>query len=197
MSAYLLTFIYGNESYGGYFSVDGSERMVFEDDMTYPIDPGRHRIDIFTDARRGVGEEWNIDVDLRDGQLLTVSVQSEGQRLVEVPRFKVEDLDQETLTRLQNLFRERDLQAEMDRQMQAQAREEERARQASMPRRRPGHIVWGAILMFFGFCGCLGAMGGMVGGEFSVEMIAVPVIFIGMGVLGLCLFINGMKKKIR
>ena len=226
MAAYFGTLIYGNEDFGGYLSIDGEQSQVVEHDMTYRIDPGPHHIDIYStsDTQRrigafqrdlynstsssgafldemqrqsaiaGLGESWGFDVVVEDGQMLIISIRSNDKQLVGSPMYHVEDLSEEAQESLEATFAKLDEEEEAARQ----AEEEERLRRASLPRRRPGLIVLGAIMMYFGVCGlAAGLLLLFAADPFMPAMIALPVIFGILALFGLIVFINGMKKKIR
>lgn len=56
--AFVCTMITGNESFGGYISMDGNASAKIEHDMTYEIASGRHHFEIFSKsgASRGGGK---------------------------------------------------------------------------------------------------------------------------------------------
>lgn len=214
MSAYLSTFIYGNESFGGYISLDGSASQPVEHDMIYQIEPGPHHIDFYStsnrqrkagafqaavysntsssgaildalerrEALKNLGDKWSIDVFVGDGQVMTLSVRSSGNSIVGSPVYIVEDLSDEQIEALDEQFEKIHAAyvAEMNR-----------------PRRKPGQIVWGIILLLLAAFGAYNyyGTGAYLSGEYEPY---IPIIALGiLVVVGLLLFINGVRKKVR
>lgn len=213
MSAYLMTFIYGNESFGGYFSVDGESSRPIEDDMTYQLDPGPHLIEIFStsnferktgafqaslyrntsssgaildaierrQALKNLGDSWSIEVFVEEGQAVVLNVRSSGNSIVGDPVYSIEDLSDEQIESLEEVFEEleREYQEELNR-----------------PKRKPAKIVWGIILMF---CSLVGIMNFSQADpqEYADAPWAPWVVVLGLLAGGLLLFINGIRKKVR
>ncbi len=214
MSAYLCTLIYGNEDFGGYFSVDGEDTRPVEHDMTYQLDPGPHRIEVFSnsnaqrnagkfqaalyrntsssgalldalerrEALKNLGDHWVIDVFVEEGQMVFLHVRSRGDSIVGDPAYEVEDLTEEQVETLEEIFEEQ---------------EKEILEEMQRPKRKPKHIVWGIILM------AIAAISGyamLTDYERVTEGYPVwtPYVVIGgFGLGGLLLFINGIRKKSR
>lgn len=214
MSAYLSTFIYGNEEFGGYFSVDGETSIAFQNDMTYQLDPGPHHIAFYStsnmqrkagafqakvycntsssgalfdalerrEALKNLGDSWTIDVFVEEGQMLILNVRSKGNSIVGSPSYMVQDLSEEQIEALDEMFEEL---------------EEEIVAEMNRPKRKPAKIVWGIILL---------AIGAFMGYTFMQNPEAMsegyptwtPYVAIG-GILlvGLLLFVNGIRKKPR
>ena len=214
MGAYVSTYIYGNEAFGGYFSVDGSATVPVRHDMTYQLDPGPHHIEFFStsnaqrnagklqatiyantsssgalvdalerrEAMKNLGDSWTIDVFVEDGQMLALHIRSQGKSLVGSPSYVVEDLSEEQCEALEEMFAE--LEAE---------REAERKR----PKRSRKKIVWGTILTILGALCCIMYLQENPIVEIAPETVAPPAVFAVVALIGLLLFLNGIKKKPR
>lgn len=220
MAAYLYTVIEGNESFGGYISMDGAkgtEKIV--NGMYYKIDPGSHRFDIYStsDAQRGManfqgklyantsssgaiidamerkqiidgmGDCWTIEARVGDNEMIAICVTSRGNEIIVSPEYKVVELSEEDLAEIDEVFK---------------AAEVEHEKWKNTPVRSVKKIIFGALLMYTGFGGCFAFLGmGMNassgGTDTLVAMIGSIVVFLGMGIVGLLLFIDGLKKKLR
>ena len=214
MAAYLCTLIYGNESFGGYLSVDGQRAIRIEDDMTYQLEPGPHRIEVFStsnaeraagrfqanvynmtssdgplldtiqrnQALKNMGDSWNIDTVVGDGQCLTLGIRSSGMKIVAAPAYEISDLSEEEIERLEEFF---------------ENLEKERLEKLHASRRSKPKIIWGIILII-GFAEALGIIPGMLKADSFDPVMLIPLaICLGLFGLGLWLFIDGVKKKVR
>lgn len=214
MAAYLSTFIYGNEDFGGYFSVDGETSVAVQNDMTYQIEPGPHHIEFFStsnvqrkagafqakvycntsssgalfdalerrEALKNLGDSWTIDVFVEEDQMLILNVRSKGNSIVGSPSYMVQDLSEEQVETLEEMFDEL---------------EEEIIAEMNRPKRKPAKIVWGIILLVIG--AYLGIMF-MQNPEMMSEGYPAWTPYVAIGALllvGLLLFINGIRKKVR
>ena len=186
MDAYLVTLIEGNESFGGYLSVDGDPAFKVEHDMTYRIRPGRHYLVIYSNSNferaieNGSGDRWEIDVFVELGQAIKLSILSRGNTLVTAPLYEVVTLDDDTNAYFEEVF------AEIDR------KEEE---EKNKPRRSPKMIVWGSIIMSVCGIGFLSMFAALLGGE--TEILAPMLVFAGGLVGGIVMFMKGLQKKVR
>ena len=212
MAAYISTYIYGNESFGGYFSVDGGSSVEVQDDVTYQIDPGPHHSEFFStsnaqrnagklqaaiyrntssngalfdelerrEAMKNLGSHWTIDVFVEDEQMLVLNVRSNGNTIVGSPTYSVEDLTEEQSEALAEFFEEL---------------EQEIIAERNRPKRSKKKIVWGTILTFLGAC----MAASIVSGELEkTDPEWIPWFAVGLFlVIGLPLFIDGIRKKVR
>ncbi len=216
MSAYLCTFIYGNESFGGYFSVDGEKSRAIEDDMTYQLEPGPHRIEIFStsNAERAAGKfqaavysntsssgavwdsiERNQAIkNLGDSWSFDVFVE-ENQCVFLRVRTSGRSIVADPMYEVTDLTDEQIERLETT----FKKIEEQRIIEKNTPRRSVPKIVWGSILMGIGGLCVLTVLGEMAGGSVSEPsaLIAPLVVLGGLAIGGLLLFIDGRKKKIR
>lgn len=204
MSAYLQTLISGNESFGGYLSVDGEKAFSISHDMTYELAPGQHCLMIYStsnferasgktqaflhmttsssgavldtlgaaSAIKSMGDRWQIDVVVDDGDLVELRVLSKGSKLVGDPLFAVRELDKEELSHLEARFEE----------------------WRNTPIRSKKQMTIGAILAF---CGLFGSFNAIRGAVDSSELLTALVLFVGLVALGGFLFYRGFQKKIR
>ncbi len=203
MSAYLLTLINGNKSYGGYLSVDGEKSFPIQDDMTYELSPGQHSLSIYTnsDAQRKVGsvqasvynntsssgvildaierqsalsnmgDGWVIDVFVQEGQLLTLSVLTKGSKFAGTPLYEVDDLTDEAIKELEEKFEA----------------------WRNTPVRSKKQIVWGLILASVGAI----IFSNYIRNNNEENAGGILVVWGIIFVVGVILFLLGMKKKIR
>ncbi len=216
MAAYLMTLIYGNENFGGYISFDGEEAIAVEHDMTYPIEPGPHHIDIYStsNSQRRAGafqaalyrntSSSGVILDeiqrrsaiqgLGDTWSIDVFVE-EDQLLTLSIRSNGNQLVGAPMYHVEDLSEETLQYFEEVFAEQEAAYEAEQIRIANTPRRSPKKIVWGAILMGMGsLCG-LSSLSELSSGD--PTSVAVPFVFAGAVIGGVILFISGMRKKIR
>lgn len=222
MGSFLLTCVSGNENFGGYLSIDGEKPFLIKDDITYEISSGRHNFTVYSTSnfqrsagrvqaflynntgssgrildnleantiRNELGDCWEIDIVLEDDELFELSMLSRGQNIVGAPMYTVHDLGEERAEELRDKFR----------QMEAE-REAAREKLRNTPRRSVGKIVAGSILT--GISGIFGlniismALSGEMGGDPIVSNIILMVIVGLLAILGITLFLTGMKKKIR
>lgn len=216
MAAYLTTLIYGNESFGGYLSVDGEKATAIEDDMTYQIDEGPHRIEIFStsNAERAAGKfqasvyantsssgalfdtlERNQAIkNLGDCWSMDIFIE-EGQALVLSVRTNGRNIVAAPSYEIRELTDEQIEYLEEG----FQKIEEQRIVEANTPRRSAPKIVWGSILMGVGL---MSGSGALSSGAFSASndiatTIAMVMVFGGMIGVGLILFLTGLRKKVR
>ncbi len=201
MPAYLHTVIDGNKNFGGYLSVDGEKSISITDDMTYELTPGHHSLIIHSksDAERAsgklranlynntssdgalmdsierasilksLGDGWEINVMVENNEMLTLNVLSKGNKILNAPAYQVVELSAEEIEDLEKKFEE----------------------WRNTPVRSKKLMVWGAILTFCGFVGVTNAI------QQNPFEIGGLLVTLGLGALGVILFISGFKKKIR
>lgn len=204
MSAYLMTLITGNESFGGYLSVDGEKAFSIEHDMTYELAPGAHTLIIYSTSNfqrsagkvqaysyintrssgaivdsiernaaiKNLGDSWEIDVMVEEGDLLELNITSRGSEIVATPQYRITELDEEAIKHFEETFE----------------------KWRNTPIRSPKQIVWGAILAFLGVFGTINFINSPDLADNAIAVILVMVALVGVGVL---LIILGAKKKIR
>ena len=202
MAAYLQTTISGNQSFGGYLSVDGEKAFAITHDMTYEIAPGQHclivystsnferasgKVQAFThmhtsssgavldsigaaSAIKALGDSWQIDVVVDDGDLIELKVLSKGTKLVGDPMYAVRELDDETRRNLEARFEE----------------------WRNTPIRNKKQMTIGAVLVFCGIFGATNAISGA-----TDDLVSALLVMVGLVALGGFLFYRGFQKKIR
>lgn len=200
MSAYLITLISGNESFGGYLSVDGATAFPIENDMTYEIKPGVHSIVIYStsnfDRAKGSAQatvysntsssgrifdaiEAGIAMkNLGDKWEMSINVE-ENQLLALNVTSSGKKIVATPMYEVSNLTDDEVKQLE-------KTFEEYR----STPRRNPKQMVWGAILAAVGAFGMFNFI--RIGGDAKAAIILGAIL--GIGVL---LFVLGFMKRIR
>ena len=197
--AYLTTTISGNKSFGGYLSIDGTQAVSIEDDMTYEIAPGQHhvRISSTSDAKQKMANAQAF---------VYMNTSSSGAILDALERrqiasgfgdswefqFMIEETQEINIDILTNgnsivsapMYGFRDLDEE-----EYNGYKELFEKIRNTPRRKPKQIVWGSILTVLGliFGICMTASGNTAGGIFMMQLIPV----------GILLFCLGIKKKVR
>ena len=214
MAAYLATYIYGNEDFGGYFSVDGESSIPVEHDTVYTIEPGHHRIDFYStsnvqrkagrlqaavynntsssgalfdalerrEALKNLGDHWTIDVFVGDDQMIVLSVQTQGNKIVGSPSYAVEDLTEEQCEMLEEFFEEL---------------EQEIIEEQNRPKRSKGKIAWGIILTVLGlYASVIFYVGKAQIAEDYPTWTPYVVIALFLGI-GVPLLIDGFRKKQR
>ena len=219
MAAYLYTIIEGNEGFGGYISMDGAKRTEkVEHGMYYKIEPGKHLFEIYTtsDSQRGManfqgklyantsssgaildaierkqiidgmGDCYTIEARVGENEMIAICITSRDNAILVAPEYKVVELTQEDIDGIEEVFK---------------AAEEEHEKWKNTPVRSVKKIVFGAILMYLGF-GCVmyvlsGEMNVVDSSNGPAAIIGAIAVFLGMGVGGLLLFIDGLKKKLR
>ena len=218
--AFISISVYGNQSFGGFLSMDKSKSVKLEDDDIYEIEPGPHLFEIHstTDAMRkagarqsainsfvgsgvtgvlsemqaqnAMGDTWSFEVFLNDNELLQSAVRSEGTKIVGTPQYTTKVLDDEELEELEEFFRRQREAAEAARAERERAREEARNR----PRRSKPKIIVGAIMSGWGALLTLIMVASMASGEAPVGALVFFLILLGVG---LFLLFSGLKKKVR
>ena len=194
MSAYFTTHISGDESYGGYITVDGARSFYIKQDMVYELTPGQHNFYI-----RSIGDKnWQIDFIIHEGQCIELSVLSNGNSVVGTPMYNIKDLDEAELAYYHGIFEEIHRKEEEKRKREEEAREKRR----NTPRRSPVKIVFGSIITVYGFGFTLASAISLTSlseaSEYGQTMIpTLLVVGLALLIIGLSLFINGVKKKIR
>ncbi|MGM9647702.1 MAG: hypothetical protein ACI3YH_06200 [Eubacteriales bacterium] len=203
--AYVIVEVFGNTSFGGYLEIDNGVSHKLEDGTVLEIENGPHIFEISTTSKlsRGMGkfqsklssmtsssgvildtleqrqinnnlgDSWEFQVRVNEEQAVFLSIRSQGDKLAAAPMYKVIDPDEEQLAALKEHFDE--IRAEQE-------------RIANTPRRSKKMIIWGLVMLFIGVVISLNAS------ELSLPQL---VIFIGVGAVGLLIFLLGMRKKIR
>jgi hypothetical protein len=124
----------------------------------------------------GMGDRWEVQVYLEEGQSVDLKVLTNGNNIVAAPMYGIRDLEEAEIEYLENVFAE--IHAEQE-------------RIANTPRRSKKLIVWGSIIGGAFLFGCINMIGQ---GETSLDMLAVGL---GGVAVGLLLFLLGMRKKVR
>lgn len=117
-------------------------------------------------ARSNLGDSWDINVYVEDDQVVYLNVLTKGQKIIDDPLYKVEDMTE-------------DLKLELDaKQKEMEARYEE---WRNTPVRSKKLMIWGGILAFSGVYGLVNyfTMGGMQDGGIGGALILV--LFIPLG----------------
>lgn len=202
MSAYLQTLISGNQSFGGYLSVDGEKSFAVSHDMTYELAPGRHHFELFTTSdssrkaakgqawlynntsssgaildaierqqiRSQMGEGYEFDVVVGDGEMVQIEILSKGSKLVGAPMSRIIELSPAEIAEWERKFEE----------------------WRNTPIRSPKQMIWGAVLAFLGVFGATNAING---GE--EDLMSALLLMGGIVAVGVLLFVLGFRKKIR
>ncbi|MBO5401974.1 MAG: hypothetical protein J6A85_02245 [Clostridia bacterium] len=213
MSAYYSTLIYGNESFGGYISVDGGRATTVGHDLTYKLDPGPHRFEIYStsnveraagkfqasvynntsssgalwdtlernQAVKNLGDKWIIEAFVEEGQSIVISIRTSGRKIVATPAYEIVDFTEEQIETLETYYKEE---------------EEKRIAQLNAPRRSKPKIIVGCILTAAFGMPFLSTLMMLATSAESASVIPVAVTGIG-ALIGIFLFISGMKKKVR
>ena len=130
-------------------------------------------------AKSNLGESWDINVYVEDDQVVYLNVLTKGQKIIDDPLYKVEDMSEE-------------LKQELD--AKQQELEEKYEEWLNTPVRSKKLMVWGGVLAFFGVFGLANyfSSGGMqdsgIGGALVLGLF-IPV--------GAWMIYSGSKKKIR
>ena len=202
MSAYLQTLISGNQSFGGYLSVDGEKSFAVSHDMTYELAPGRHHLELYTTSdssrkaakgqawlynntsssgavldsierqqiRSQMGEGYEFDVVVDDGEMVQIEILSKGSKLVGAPMSRIIELSPAEIAEWERKFEE----------------------WRNTPIRSPKQMIWGAVLAFLGVFGATNAING---GE--EDLMSALLLMGGIVAVGVLLFVLGFRKKIR
>ena len=89
-------------------------------------------------AKSNLGESWDINVYVEDDQVVYLNVLTKGQKIIDDPLYKVEDMSEE-------------LKQELD--AKQQELEEKYEEWLNTPVRSKKLMVWGGVLAFFGVFG--------------------------------------------
>lgn len=202
MSAYLQTLISGNQSFGGYLSVDGEKSFAVSHDRTYELAPGRHHLELYTTSdssrkaakgqawlynntsssgaildaierqqiRSQMGEGYEFDVVVDDGEMVQIEILSKGSKLVGAPTSRIIELSPAEIAEWERKFEE----------------------WRNTPIRSPKQMIWGAVLAFLGVFGATNAING---GE--EDLMSALLLMGGIVAVGVLLFVLGFRKKIR
>ena len=224
MAAYYTTLIYGNEDFGGYLSVDGEKSFPIAHDMTYPIDPGPHRFEIFTtsDFQRAAGnlqatlyantsssgaildyiERNQALKNIGDGWQIDCFVE-ENQTVYLSVRSNGKNIVAAPSYEVADLTDEQiamleDAFAQMEedciREEEERIRREEELKRT--PRRSVPKIIVGSILAGIGALETpMFLLEGLLGEQY--QMLAASVVTASMLIFGLILLLSGLRKKIR
>ena len=203
MSAYLQTLISGNQSFGGYLSVDGEKSFAVSHDNTYELAPGRHHFELYSTSdsarknakgqawlynntgssgsildaierqqiRSQMGEGYEFDVVVDDGEMVQVEILSKGSKLVGAPMFRTIELSPAEIAEWERKFEE----------------------WRNTPVRSPKQIKWGIALTLLGAFGFVNALNGAAGEDTVSGLLLMG----GIVAVGILLLVLGMKKKIR
>lgn len=123
-------------------------------------------------AKSALGDTWDINVYVEDGQAIFLSVLTKGQIIIDDPLYKIEVMSEE-------------MQKDLDEKFDAWL---------NTPVRSKKLIGWGIGLAF---AGIFGLSNYLSQGGIETDGVGGLVLFIGMAALGGWLFYSGFKKKIR
>jgi len=220
--AFLTVKVSGNPAFGGYLSMDKTPSSLIADDLTFEIENGLHLFEVHSrsdgqrkagnaqsvinswasigaigdaisdaQAENAIGDTWSFQASLEENDVIILEILSKGNNIIAAPQYRVEELDEETAENWREVFRKQREEEEREREEKARKREEER----SKPRRSKPKIIVGAIL---GGLGALYTLLMLALSEGEMDGVMAPVIvFAAMFVVGLILFLTGIKKKIR
>jgi len=124
----------------------------------------------------GAGQSWTMTIDVKENQMVILTMTSKGTKIVEDPDFQVIDLEQEQIERLEHTFEE----------------------YRNTPRRNKKQMIWGAILLFVGlYCSAYNLVGEGSANVSAEEIPALICVMLGITAVGAILFVFGFRKKIR
>ena len=130
-------------------------------------------------ARSNLGESWDINVYVEDDQVVYLNVLTKGQKIIDDPIYKVEDMSEE-------------MKQELD--AKQQELEEKYEEWINTPVRSKKLMIWGGVLAFFGVFGLANYLssGGMQDSGMGGALVLGLFILVGAWMI-----YSGAKKKIR
>ena len=120
--------------------------------------------------RSQMGEGYEFDVVVDDGEMVQIEILSKGSKLVGAPMSRTVELSPDEIAELEAKFEE----------------------WRNTPIRNTKQMIWGAVLAFLGVFGATNAING---GE--EDMMSALLLMGGIVAVGVLLFVLGFKKKIR
>lgn len=145
-------------------------------------------------AENSLGESWNFQVRAGDDEAVFIDIVSKGNTILSAPRYRVTQLDDETLEHLQSIFRAQE-EEQRKAEEEKRAREEaERIARATTPRRSIPKIIVGAILSFYSFCAVIAVGIGIASNGWPPAVLLLPMIPL---VIFLIMLFDGIRRKIR
>lgn len=120
--------------------------------------------------RSGMGDGYEFDVVVDDGEMVQVEIISKGSKLVGAPMFRTIELSPAEIAEWERKFEE----------------------WRNTPIRSPKQMIWGAVLAFLGVFGATNAING---GE--EDLMSALLLMGGIVAVGVLLFVLGFRKKIR
>lgn len=133
----------------------------------------RHQI------QKGLGDSWEFEVDLDDDELLRICITSSGDQIVDDPAYAIQQLDDEDLAALEEMFAE--VRAEQE-------------RIANTPRRSWKMILIGLAIAAFSVFGVYQVQ---IGGVQTDDPMVTTIGFVVIALIGLLVFFLGARKKVR
>lgn len=194
--AYIQFYIDGNQSYGGYISVNGSSFKAIKNDTTHEVEPGHYKL-VFAERNslvRGLtnisraanmassdpsllselydqktgGRMWEVSIDLeQDNEIAEIHVYTKGERYFDNPGYKIYELSDEQYDYYRRRFEEF----------------------RNTPRRNPKQMAWGAGLAIFFAWFATTNIG-------SLEAYVI-IIYYAIALIGALLFYLGFRKILR
>lgn len=123
-------------------------------------------------AKSALGDSWDINIYVEDGQAIYLNVLTKGQKIIDDPLYKVETMSEE-------------MEKELDEEYEAWL---------NTPVRSKKLMVWGIVLAF---CGVFGVSNYLTQGGMAEDGIGGVLVLGALALLGGWLFYSGFKKKIR
>lgn len=120
-------------------------------------------------AFKNLGDRWEIDVMVEDGQMLDLNILSKGTKIVGNPMYRITTLSEEQREKLAKDFEE----------------------WKNTPIRSKKGMIWGVILAF---CGVVGVSNVLKESPLDITGLAVTA---GLALVGVLVFVLGFQKKIR
>ena len=205
--AYIELTVRGNEDFGGYLSVDGSESILITNDMVYELAPGAHLFEVHStsDKERKMGERQRKFNDATyTGSFIDRMTDRQATNAIgNTWSFSVKVADDEAVEILvvsrgseivdAPQYTTRQLSDEELAHYEEKFRElhEEEERIANTPRRHPKMMLIGALIALAFIYGCSNAA---KAGDSDPTTYAVLVAGI---IAGIITFILGFMKKVR